>query len=522
MLHYTTAPNLARDRMRIDGKREAIFDYDNQRHYTYNELYARSDRLASFLLHQLDMKKGDRIAFCATNSVAHIDAFYASLKTGYIITTYNHMLSVNELSQFLMKETPKVLFYTSGVSKLMAKIKVKHDLAIQYISLDSTPMDGEEYCYNDIMAFEAKPIPEEMTPDFEDTQMLIHTGGTTGLPKAAVISYRSLFFNTVGAVFSFGLSMLDSTHVMLPLFHTAAWNVLTLPVLHIGGRLIITSGCYAETSLKIIAEEKPTVLMSVETLYLNIAEHPNFAGTDFSSLRFLISGAAPISQKLMNIYWKRGIKLVNGYGMTEIGPTNIATPVNSMSIEEIKAKGATAGKPLFFNNVRIVDEDGQDVPDGEDGELIFQGELSFSGYWMDQKSADEISKDGWIYSGDIGCRDSEGFYYIRGRKKNMFISGGENIYPIEIEQVLINLDSVLDACVIGIPDTRWGEVGKALVVKRPDVDIDEDSLMQALSKQLSKVKRPKCIQFVDNIPKNSIGKLDFKQIYAQYGVKSSN
>jgi fatty-acyl-CoA synthase len=231
----------------------------------------------------------------------------------------------------------------------------------------------------------------------------------------------------------------------------------------------------------------------------------------------MLSGAAPISRQTMELYWRRGVRLMNGYGMTEIGPNNLVPPVGS-SLAEIEAKWNSAGKPLFFNDVRIVDQSGNDVPTGVQGELIWRGPLCYSGYWQNEAASRAAVKDGWIYSGDVGYKDEDGYYYICGRLKNMFITGGENIFPTEIEEALCKHAEVKSACVIGVPDKRWGEVGKALIVRREGTAVTKTELLAHVTSEISRIKVPVYVKFVDEIPHNAVGKTDLVTIKNLYGT----
>lgn len=516
MYDPATLPNLSLYRARISGHKEAVFDYDQGVRYTYGDLELRARRLAWFLTHTLGLEKGDRIGFCANNSIGFIDAFYASCKTGIIITTYNCLLRQTELAEMVENENPRAIFYSEKCKDVVEAIR-RYGGDREFISLERS-VDGERYSYADIMAVEPGELAEiELEPD--DVQMLIHTGGTTGRPKAAMLTYRSLFYNAVSDVFTLQLGASDTAYVFLPFFHTAAWNILTMPLLMSGGRVIITGGFQPGTALKIMREERPTVGIAVETIYKAMAEHPDFAGTDLSCYRWLISGAAPITRQTMERYWSRNVKLVNGYGMTEIGPNNLAMPLNEMGIPEIRAKCASAGRPMYFNHVRIVDDSGRDVPTGERGELLWRGNLIFGGYWNDPAAtAAMFTDDGWVHSGDIGYCDEDGFYYICGRIKNMYITGGENIFPLEIEEVIAGHPEVAECCALGVPDEKWGEVGKALVVRRPGSTLDAEAVRGLVRTQLSSIKIPRYVTFVTEIPKNAVGKLDQGLIKQRHGA----
>ena len=516
MYDSETLLNMGKYRVRFSGKHEAIYDYDNGKHYTYSDMDKRSDKLAWFLVEKLGLKKGDRIGFCATNSVAFFDAYYTTFKTGIIVTTYNCLLRDKELFALIENEAPSVILYSSEFVFTVTALREK-GFKQEFICLDSN-CEGDTYSYADIMENEDYAPVKSPVLDYEDIQMLIHTGGTTGTPKAAMMSFRSLFYNALADGMGFQLNENDTAILTLPLFHTAGWNVFTLPILTLGGRLIIMRGFNPEKVLRAIREEKPTVGISVETMYKAMAMHPDFARTEFSCYRYLVTGAAPTGKELLELYWAKGVKMVNAYGMTEVGPNNMCHPVGMCTVEEVRAKWNSCGIPAPFNQLRFVDEDGNDVPQGERGELIFNGKLLFSGYWNNPEATAAIMHDGWVHTGDMGYLDADGYCYISGRKKNMFISGGENIFPQEIEDVIMLVPGVLEACIIGVPDPKWGEVGRVLIVRAPGVNVTREDVLGAVKRELSSIKIPRYVTFVDSVPKNAVGKRDLKEIARLYGM----
>ncbi len=499
----------------ISPDREVLFDYDRNQHYSYQMLEDRANRLAHFLIRQ-GLRKGDRLGFCSYNCVEFIDAFFASCKTGVIITSYNCHLKEEKLLDLIENESPKILLYDLDFENLIEAVG-KRFPDIICVSLGDQAKSPGGYSYDQIQAEKANSLVECKDLTLDDIQMLIHTGGTTGTPKAAKISYRSVICNVLSQILTVGLNQSDVAYVFLPFFHTAAWTIFTLPLLLIGGKVIITRNFDPQRSLKIIEEERPTLTIAVETALKRLAETDGFADTDFSSYRMMVSGAAPIAKETMKHYWEKGVKLVSGYGMTELGTCNLLPPVNDMKLEQLIEKWDSVGKPILYNSVRIVDDQGQDVAVGETGELIWQGELTFSGYWNNEGQTREMVRDGWIYSGDIGRMDEDGYYYIVGRKKNIYISGGENIFPIEIEEILCDHPDIEEACVIGVADAHWGEVGKALLVLKDQCDLTSKDILEFFKGRLSSIKIPKYFEFIDEVPKNQVGKRDMERIKMIYG-----
>jgi fatty-acyl-CoA synthase len=511
-------PDLYGFRARQSGGKEAVYDYAGQKRYTYGELYERAGKLGAFLTEVLKLRKGDRVAFVSQNAVPFIDCFFMSYRTGIIMTAYNCMMGGTVLARLVGAEEPRVIFYSASANRGGIVEGLRAHGGITFIAIAGEGDARDRYSYDDILAYTPDGSARYETPDFEDVQMLIHTGGTTGTPKAAMLSYRAVFYNALSQILTVGISAADTILTMLPFFHTAGWNSPLTSALLTGGRVVLLPYFDAATALRIIREERPTVNLAVETIYRYLAAQPDFADTDFSCFRWLLSGAAPITRETMDIYWKRGVKMMNAYGMTEVGPSNLVPPVNEITREQLEKKWNAAGKPMFFNEVRIVDEKGRDVPAGGQGELMFKGPLIFSGYWKNEEQTQAILQDGWVRTGDIAYTDADGYYYICGRKKNMFISAGENIFPAEIERVFCMHPACDAVCVIGVPDEKWGEVGKALVVLKPGQAAGREELKEFVRGRTALIKTPKYIQFLKELPKNSVDKIDLKAIRSLYGT----
>lgn len=494
---------------------EAIFDYDEKIRYTYGDLERRANILGNYLRNRIEIQKGDRIAFCSHNCIELFDAYYSTAKIGAILTTYNPGLPKEALFEMVKNESPKILFYENGCSDKMKFLKENSDSIKVYVNL-SKGIQTNDVCYSEILDYkdESSIVSEN---ELEDIHLIIHTGGTTGIPKGAMISYRALLFNVFSEIISLNISKDDVVFVAMPMFHTTGWNVMTIPALFVGGRIVITKQFQADAALKIIETEKVTISVCVATMLRMMMNSPKFDVTDFSSLRWLLSGGASTPDDILDGYWNNGIKLVKAYGMTEIGPNNIARAPDNVSIEEIKRKGDSVGKPMIFNLAKIVNDAGEVVKQGEVGELIWSGSLIFSGYWNNPEETKKILKDGWISTGDLAREDAEGYYYICGRKKNMFISGGENIFPLEIENTINCYDGINEVVVIGVEDKKWGEVGKAIIEVGSEVKISEKHLIKYSKNRLGTLKTPKYFEFIEKIPKNSSGKVQMHTIIEKFG-----
>lgn len=497
-----------------NSNQTAIYDYDSQTSYSYQEMDRRSDRLADWLVHDMGLKKGDCIGFCARNCISYFDAFFATYKTGIIITTYNHMYKANELIDLIQNENPKILFLDVHLQDRI-KSWSRNTKIQKFVIVNGKATVEGALNYDEILEGSQRNLLRNPDIQLEDIQMYIHTGGTTGMPKAAMLSYRAILANVMSEGFSFGLNNQDISYLFLPLFHTGGWNVIGIPILFYGGKLIIKRDLEPEKILEIIEKERVTIGVAVPTVYRMLADHPSFQKTDFSSVRWFLVGAAPAEESVMKEYHDRNICLTNAYGMTEVGPNNIAPPVQRMTMDQIREKWNSVGIPMCFNDVKIVDENDAEVAADEYGELCFKGAMQFSGYLNHQEETRQVLKDGWIYTGDIAKKDKDGFIYIIGRRKNMVIVGGENVYPIEIEECIARFPGVKEVCVFGVPNYKWGERLKAIISLEYEM-IDLEMLQEYIKKNLSGVKRPDKIVVVDQIPKNSVGKIDYRIVHEQY------
>ncbi len=484
----------------------AVYDFDRQEKYTYGDLARRANALANYLVNVCGVKKGDRVGICSGNDMVYIDLFYATARTGAITTAYNILLTAEELEGLLENEEPKVIFYDSAHQEKIDALR-RRTGDCRWIPL------GAEY--DDILA--ADPSPAPLVPiDPEDIIQLMHTGGTTGLPKGAMLSARAIMLNAMGQQNTYSLTKDDVMFGYLPFFHTATWHTIAMPLLYAGGELVFARKFHVEQTFDVIEQARPTMIWGVPTVYRRLAAHPRFAQADFSSITRCRCGAAPPSLELMEKYWEKGVQFCNGYGMTESGPGNLSIPVGELTLEQIRAKRTSCGKVMPFNEARIVDDQGLEVPVGQEGELLLRGGVLFSGYWNDPEETRRAMAGGWLHTGDIARMDEDGFFYVVGRKKNMFITNGENIFPSEIEGVLFRHPAVEDACVIGVPDPDRGEVGKALVVSR-DPNLTVEELAQFAAGHLPSIKQPKYYAFVPEIPKNSLGKIRLDWLRTTYG-----
>jgi fatty-acyl-CoA synthase len=494
-------------RATLSPDREALLDAATDQRYTYAELNHRGNQLAHFLSQEYGIKKGDRIAFLLNNRIECIDAFAACGKLGAILVPLNARLAPAEHQEYIKNTTPKILIYESTFDETILAFQKQTPSLTHFLAIDKTSLSKTKAYYKSTQIHPTTPPPRP-TLRFEDPFLILPTGGTTGLPKGAVFSHRHVFWNSVNTIVCWGINPTDVCPIIFPLFHTGGWNVLLVPLIHVGASMILWQKFDAIDTLRLIEKESCTIVIGVPTMYHMMINTPQFDKTDFSSVRFWLSGGAPCPVSIMEPFWKRDQEFAMGYGLTEVGPNNFYMPPGTS-----KKKPTAIGLPFFHNEVRIVNEDLEDVQQGEIGELLLRGPHAFSGYWNNpQATQDVIEPDGWIHTGDLARQDEDNFFYIAGRKKEMILSGAENVYPIQIENVLDSHPAVDQAAVVGMPDEKWGEVGCAFVVLKVNLDVTEDGLINFLRSKLAKYKVPKKIIFVSALPLTSTGKINKREL----------
>jgi fatty-acyl-CoA synthase len=514
--------NYSHFRARIHADSRAVVDVDNGASYTYGDLDDRANRLANLLSDRFGIEKGDRVAMLSRNRVEMIDAYYATGKLGAIFVPYNARLSTKELGELIRNETPKILLFEDIYADAVANLKedVKKDgLLEQMIVLCDDLNKPQSYLCYDTLLRQAQNTPTfcgKLT--LEDTHLIIHTGGTTGLPKGGLLSHGCMVFNSFNESCTWGMNYTDRAIIVLPLFHTGGWNLLTLPLLHVGGCLYLSRQYEPKKTIEVIEKEKITFLFGAATIFRMMAEQPEFSGADFSSLKWAMAGAAPTPINIMKAFWDKGVKCILGYGMTEAGPNNISMPGQFLDQSLIEGKYASVGKPMYLTMVKLADNEGNEITTpNTPGELLWSGPQIFSGYWKNPEETGKTLINGWVQTGDMATFDEDGFYYIVGRKKNMFISGGENVFPPEIETALYDVEEIRECCVFGVSDEKWGEVGKAVISLKAGMKLDKEGVLSALKGRLAHYKIPRYVTFVEDIPKNNVGKIVLTKIIEVYG-----
>ena len=473
---------------------------------TYRQLNERANRLANWFRHGAGIRKGDRIAILARDGVEHLDCFYACSKLGAIHTAFNWRLHWRELVALIKNTEPEVLIYSDdfleNVAHIQESLRDGDRQISHYLHIEGQGVPESNH-------FEAILAQSESTPVFcddletEDVACLLFTGGTTGLPKGSMISHRMICWNVLNTVIH-DLHHEDIYLNVFPLFHAGGLFAYLSSQVVFGNTTILTRQFDPIQVLDLIEQEGASVFAGVPTMYQALTQAPNWETADLSSLRFCTSGGAPLPVPLVEKYTReKGIRFKQGFGMTEFGPGLFALPA-----EDAIRKAGSIGRPNYFIDVRVVDDNNNPLGPNQPGELLLKGPSGCSGYWDDPTAYNEvIDEDGWFHTGDIVEYDEEWYFFVRDRKKDMFISGGENVYPVEIENALYKHPAVHMCAVVGVPDEKWGEVGKACVVLRPGMDVDEAALITFLKDHLASYKVPKRVDFYDALPLSGMGKI---------------
>ena len=464
--------DLLSERARVTPDRIALVSVETGERITYAELDARTERAAATL--RAILQPGDRFGLLAYNCVEFLELFFAAGRAGVIVVPLSTRATLNELEHIARDCEMKVLFYGDEFRELSCQLPVA---SCQHVS------DRRNSTGNWPLA----------TGNSEITYCLLYTSGTTGKPKGVMIPKRQLYWNGYNTVINWGLREDDVSPIFTPLYHAGGLAAFCIPIFCAGGTIVLHKSFDVSEVWRTIEKERCTVVLGVPTIWKLLMDAPEFASVDLSHVRWLISGGAPLPQYIIDAYQKRGVVFKQGYGMTEVG-VNCFT----MTVEDSFRKPGSIGKPMLFTEVRLEDMDG-DV-----GEMWIRGPHVSKGYWNNEEATRASYRDdGFFRTGDLVRRDDDGFFYIAGRRKEMFITGGVNVYPAEIEAELVAHPSVSDAAVVAIADDTWGEVGIAFVVG----SVSADDLMQYLTTRIAKYKVPKRFVFVDALPRTAYGKV---------------
>ncbi|THV36483.1 acyl-CoA synthetase [Glycomyces buryatensis] len=468
--------------------------------FTYAEFNERVHRLAHGL-RDLGVRRGDRVAYLGPNHHTFLEALFASGVLGAVFVPLNTRLAAPELGYCLEDSGSTVLIHSPALPAPAGA--VRHTIA--FGSGDPGSLD-----YEDLLA-DAAATPIDETIALDDPFMIMYTSGTTGRPKGALLTHGNLTWNAVNVLVDIDLASDETTLCVAPLFHTAGLNMTCLPTLLKGGTVVLEASFDAERALKLIETQGVTYMFGVPVMFDAIAGSRAWATADLSSLRLVSCGGAPVPPATIAAFLDRGVVFSQGYGLTEAAPG-----VLFLAGEDSVRKAGTAGVPHFFTDARVVDAESCPVAAGQKGEVMVSGPNVIPGYWARPEATERSFEGGWLRTGDIATVDDEGYISIVDRAKDMFISGGENVYPAEVERALGEHPDVADCAVIGVPDPTWGEAGKAIVVPTSAEHANETELLSFLRRGLAGYKVPKSLEFAGELPRSPSGKILRRVLREEY------
>lgn len=476
----------------------AVKEYETQRTLTYSDLHWQAGRLAHHWSVEYGLQAGDRVAVLAEFCLEYIVLFAAAQKMGIVLVPLNYRLTGPELHYILNDSEPAMLIWEDKFSAALLPSDYFKNNAIHW------PLGQlSEWLAQQTDA--SQPVQATVQQPEDAPIFILYTSGTTGFPKGALYTHKMLFWNSINTAMSLIVNQESRTIVCMPPFHTGGWNVLLTPFLHHGGYVCLMKKFDAPSVLELLETESPSLFMGVPTMLKMMTDVASFEHANLSSLRYIIVGGEAMPIPLIEQYHAKGVPIRQGYGMTEVGPN-----LTSLHQDDAIRKKGSIGRTNFYVEARIVDEHGQEAAPNTAGELWLRGPMTTPGYWRNDEATAHAITEGWFRTGDMVRRDEEGYIYVVDRIKNMFISGGENVYPAEVERILQAHPAVAEAAVVGVPDDRWGEVGRAFVVLAPAQHATAEEILQHCHERLARFKVPKYLDFLDNLPKNDTGKINRK------------
>jgi long-chain acyl-CoA synthetase len=494
-------------RARLGGTNEALV-FDDVR-LTYAQFHDHTEKLARSLLAR-GLKPGDRLAVLAENSHRFMELMFASARAGLVFTPLNYRLTQGELAFMLEDSGAQALFADRACWQTAESVRDSGRAGRPLFAIE--PVAGAQATHDQLIDEGAATPPLDVVVDENDLAALIYTGGTTGLPKGVMLSHRNLLTSTASCIAQLNYTERDTTLMVLPMFHVAIWQVLVH--LAVGARVVVRARADVADILATIERERCTNMNAVPTLYNWIVSHPELDRYDLSSMRLMSYGGSPFPEEVLRRCIRRfGPIFAEGYGLTEAGPG-----VSFLSAEDHVVEGPrskllrSAGREMLLDEVRIADAEGREVARGQPGEVQVRGPSIMLGYWNNPGLTAERLTNGWLHTGDLGTMDDEGYIFLLDRKADMIVTGGENVYPTEVEAVLYQHPAVQECIVASAPDEKWGERVQAAVVPRKGAVVTEEELLAFCRDRLAKYKAPKHIEFRETLPKTQVGKLLRKDV----------
>lgn len=487
------------------GDSIALEDLATGRQFTYAEFNDRIGRLASGMRARFGVGRGDRVSVLAHNSTDHFEIQFACARLGAIFAPMNWRLTTPELRFIVNDSQPAVIFYDPEFG----------DTALELAAACGVEnVCGRDGPYEQLIAESVNDVsPEPLTHD--DVATILYTSGTTGTPKGAIITHGMRFWQTINLTGPARLGAESTCLTVLPLFHVGGLDVFANPIFHYGGKAVVMRAYDPALALRLFTDPEANIthFIGAPAHFQFVAQLPQFDSATFSQNLLAYVAAAPVPLPLLQQWQARGLTLIQAYGMTETcGVITIMEPGDAVR------KAGSAGQRCLHFDVRLVGSDGTEAAPDEIGEIWVRGPCTTPGYWKRPEATAATFTDGWLRTGDAAIRDADGFYYIVDRWKDMYISGGENVYPAEVEDVLYQLASIAEVAIIGVPDERWGEVGRAIIVVKQDHDLNEAEVYAHCEANLARYKHPRSIRFVDALPRNATGKVHKPTLRQQFGA----
>ncbi|WOJ92092.1 long-chain-fatty-acid--CoA ligase [Congregibacter variabilis] len=487
-------------RARMNPRQEMLYDVKAERRFTFSEANGRANQLCHALA-GMGLEPGDRVAVLAYNGHQFIESFFGPAKIGLVVMPLNWRLTADELAFILKDGGAKALIFDSDFTALAEDLHARGAVGSDvehWIGIGSEAPDFARH-YERLLAQQPGDEPAELAAA-KDNLFIMYTSGTTGLPKGVVHTHETVFWAILSMVNTGDIRGTDRYLLLLPLFHVGALAPM-IGAVYRGNTMVVLRDFDPLKVWQLFESERIDTSLAVPAMLNFMLQVPGREKYDHSSVRNIICGAAPVPVATINAYIDLGVEIHQVYGLTESGGPGCLI-VGEDSLTHV----GSAGRAFFHTQAKIVDGHGDTVTNGEPGEILLRGRHIMKEYWNRPDATAETLQDGWLYTGDIATMDEEGFVTICDRKKDMIISGGENVYPAEIENVLMQHDGVADAAVIGLPSEKWGESPMAIVI-RAEASLDEASVLSFCQGKLARFKQPTAVRFVDSIPRNPSGKI---------------